>query len=154
MSEVLLFGEVGVSGSPFGQGAEIWYLAADSFGNQNTGGDDFPLRLETANYLPAGRGGEVNLRKIYVPIAYEGACTIRVTPIVNFSNALRPTTVSFALPTKRTRKVIEANVDEGVVTQVRLKIEVVSTTGRVEFFTPDFATDPITEAGHVIAGAD
>ena len=151
MSETLLFGEVGIAGAI---GAEIWYLAPDSFGQQDTGGTDAFLRVETANYLPAGRGGEVTLRKIYVPLAYEGACQIRVTPIVNFATSLRPKTVWFAAPTKRTRKVIELQPAKGVVTQVRTKVQVISCTGRVEIFTPDYATDLITDVAHTVAGKD
>ena len=150
MSETLLFGEVGSAGAI---GAELWYLAPDSFGQQDTGGDDAFLRVETANYLPAGRGGEANVRKIWVPFAYEGACKIRVTPIVDFDTPLIPTTVSFAAPLKRTRKVIEAKPAKRC-TQMRIRVEVVSCSGRVEFFTPDYAADIITQTSHTVAGKD
>ena len=150
MSETLLFGEIGAAGAI---GAELWYLAPDSFGQQDTGGADAFLRVETANYLPAGRGGEANIRKIWVPFAYEGACKIRVTPIVDFDTALTSTIVSFATPTKRTRKVIEAKPAKRC-TQIRIRIEVVSCSGRVEFFTPEYATDIVTQTSHTVTGKD
>ena len=120
MSETLLMGQAGTNAS------EIWRLDESSYGNPVA--TVARLRTESPDFEPIP-GGQVLARRIFVPIAYKGDCTIRVTPIVDFKTELAPTTKSFSQPSRRRRAVIEAKAAK-LCTYIRVRVEVLSCTGR------------------------
>lgn len=144
MSTTLMLGQAGTFAS------ELWKLEEDSYGNSV--GEQGYLRMETQDFEPLP-GGQASVRRIFAPLAYSGACTVRVTPIVDFHTALAPTTASFAHPQKRTRKVIEARAHK-LCSYIRARIEVVSLAGRVELFTPRVGVLPVAEVADVVAGVE
>ena len=144
MSETLLMGEAGTNAS------QIWRLDPASYGNPVTG--SAPLYTESPDSEPIP-GAQVTVRRIFLPIAYKGDCTIRVTPIVDFDTELAPTTKSFSQPAKRKRAVIEAKAAK-LCTYIRVRVEVLSCTGRVEVFTPRLGILPVSKMAETIAGPD
>lgn len=136
----LFLGEVADSASPASAAGSLYVLTG---GYGLAAEDDTPLLIETPNIAPLGPQGRVRLRRIVVPIQYDAACTIRVTPIVDFNTTLPPATVSHSDPGERTRHLLQMKVLTACTT-VRLKIEVVSRTGAVEVYRPSVFFSPLS----------
>ena len=133
MSEVLLLGEIGNMSTPT-VGGELYFLSSASFGQQvaSAGGADSALDIITPDMAPAGSGGVVNLRRIYVNVAWSlGGFTMRVTPIVDFERELDRTSFAFEAPPKRRTKTVTVPV-AARCTWVACRIEIVARSGLVE----------------------
>ncbi len=149
MPQTLLVGQV-ASGVP---GAEVWYLAEETYGQQGGIGTVGYMVLQDQDRAPVGKNGKLILRRVYWPFAYTGRCVLKVTPIVDFDWNGAPTVVGFSAPAKRRIAVIEAESGQ-LGTFISSRLEVLDYTGRIEFFTPEYAIKVVAEAAMAIVGPD
>jgi len=141
----------GVEGTAIGSGGEIYQLDEESYGQDVA----TPILFveETQDYFRLGRGGRMNYRKAYIPIAYSGACKLMITPITDYHLRLPATIQAFPHPSKRREATIEVPIAKHG-TGIRFRIEVLERSGRVEVFTPDYAFVAMSAAGDTVIGVD
>ena len=144
----LWLGQVANEAVPASAAANL-YVLTGAYG-QGAGLDTLAL-TETPDIAPLGVQGRIRLRRIVVPIRHAGACTVRITPIVDYNTALDSLSVSYEAPATPRRRAIQKKVLRGC-TVVRLRIEVTTTTGAVEVYTPTLYYDPITQATSLAMG--
>lgn len=144
----LWLGQVANEAVPVSAAANL-YVLTGAYG-QGAGLDTLAL-TETPDIAPLGVQGRIRLRRIVVPIRHAGACTVRITPIVDYNTALDSLSVSYEAPATPRRRAIQMKVLRGC-TVVRLRIEVTTTTGAVEVYTPTLYYDPITQATSLAMG--
>lgn len=142
MAETLLVGQVDDAAAPSAAAAKL-YQRSLSYGS--SAGNDVLLLVETPNRAPAGPLGRVVGRLISVPITYDNACSIRVTPIIDENTELAPTIKSFAAPSTRMVGRVELGFFK-VLTLIRTRVEVLTRNGPVDVHTAQLG-------GTVIAGA-
>lgn len=138
MPERLFAGEIATASPATGSAAQL-YLLGTSYGSSV--GTDVPLVVETQDVAPAGPIGLTLFRRVEVPIEYEGACTVSVTPIVDFTQVLTSTSKSYSSPPVRTRDVIDVALSKQG-TAIRAIIAVTARNGRVALNTPSIASMP------------
>lgn len=144
----LWLGQVEDLAVPVAAGGELYILTGD---HGHSAGDDTLLLVETPDIAPLGVQGRLRLRRIVVPVRHGGACTLRITPIVDYNTALDSLVVTFDSPARIRRQAIQMKVVRGC-TVVRLRIEVLDTTGEVAVFTPTLYYDPLTPAAVLAMG--
>ena len=149
MTESLFVGQIDDVAAPASAAAEL-YLWSESYGSST--GSDTPALIETDDVAPAGPGGLFMGRRIYLPLRYDGACTVRVTPIVDFNQSLTSVTQSFDAPASSHTATITVPLAQSL-TYIRVRIEVVSRTGMVEFYQPSIAGKLLTGAYSAVAEA-
>jgi len=149
MTQHLFVGEIADAAAPANGAAEL-YRWSEGFGSSV--GTDVPALIETDDVTPAGPGGLFVGRRIYLPLRYVAACTVRVTPIIDFNQTLSATTRSFAAPASPTTATITAALAQ-TLTYIRVRIEVLSRTGPVEFYQPSIAGKALTGAYSAVAEA-
>lgn len=142
MPERLCLGEIDTASPVVGPSAEL-YLLGTSYGQSV--GTDVPLTVETQDVAPAGPTGTTLFRRIEVPLEYDAACTITVTPIVDFNQVLTGTSKSYASPPSRQRDVMDAALSKPG-TAIRAIITVTTRNGSVSFNTPSVLSQPKTAA--------
>ena len=136
-------GQIALANPPV-LGAGKLYLLSASYGNSV--GTDVPLLVETSEVVPAGPLGQVLFRRVDVPLEYDAACSITVTPIVDFQQVQTATTVTYAAPTQRTRQILKAPLSKAGTT-LRAIIAVATRSGVVSLNTPSVISQPRTGAG-------
>lgn len=149
MTSHLLLGQVDDAAAPVAVAAEL-YLWSASFGN--SAGTDVPALIETDDSAPAGPGGLFVGRRVYLPLRYSDACTVKVTPIVDFNQSLPATTQSFTTPAAPHNATITVLLAK-TLTYIRVKIEVTARAGVVEFYQPSIAGKTLTGAYSAVAEA-
>lgn len=132
MTERLLLGQIANLAAPNVAAAEL-YLYSTGYGMPV--GDDTPLLVETADIALAGPGGRFLLRRILQPIRYTGACTIRITPITDFTRIETAVAKSYTSPAQEQEDVIEIPIARAC-NVFRVRIEVTARQGRVSVFAP------------------
>ena len=130
-------------------GAGELYILTGAYGN--AAGIDTPLLVETPDIAPQGPQGRLRLRRITVPIQLDAACTLRITPIVDYMKSFAPLIVSFGTPSRRERRVIQVK-ELGVCTVVRLRIEVLDREGLVEVYRPTLYYTPLSSGTMMAMG--
>lgn len=149
MTTHLLLGQIDTAATPASAAAEL-YVLSEGYGA--AAGTDAPLLVESVDVAPAGQSGLTTLRRVYVPIEYGAACSVKVTPITDFNEELNPRTVAYASPATRTRDVIEVPVAASV-TVVRVRVEVITRAGYLEVYTPNVGHVPRVSAAPIVVGA-
>lgn len=142
---IVVIGEVVNAATPTGNGGRVWrYGPGIGVGVAN------PLVWETTDVAPAGRSGTLLARRIFVPILYNGACTITCTPIVDWSTELPPTATQLTAPSSPTRRDLEVYLSRRC-TFIRLRVAVTGLTGTLEFYAPSVVGQPLTGADSAVA---
>lgn len=149
MSEYLLCGQIDTASPAANPAAELYVLSS---GYGHAIGTDTTLLVETEDFAPAGQAGWTVLKRIIVPFTYRGACTVKVTPIVDYQTELTPTIKSFAAPASESVGEVSAPVAIRCRI-VRARIEVVSRTDVVELGVPSALHSPVYSAHPAPAGA-
>ncbi len=144
----LFLGQIHNAAAPAAAAADLYVLSG---GYGNTSGNDVPLLVETPDLAPLGVQGRLRLRRISVPFQYDAACTLAVTPIVDYRAELEPTVVAYGAPGSVTRQAVQVKLLHACTT-VRLRIEVVTRAGPIEFYTPTIYYAPLSSASGVAMG--
>lgn len=129
MPERLLCGQSDNAAAPSATAAELYVL---STGYGQPVGTDALLTVQTKDLAPAGPDSRVMFRRAMLTVLYDNACTVRVTPVVDFAQAMPVTTVTLAAPTNLTSTVLTVPMAHPG-TYVRLLVEVIARSGIVEF---------------------
>ena len=129
MPERVLCGQSDNAAAPAATAAELYVLAT---GYGLPVGNDALLVVQTKDLSPAGPDGRVMFRRAMLTVLYDNACTVRVTPTVDFSQDLPATTITLAAPTSLTTTVLPVPMAHPG-TYVRLLVEVIARSGIVEF---------------------
>lgn len=135
-----MLGQIDTASPAVGAAAEL-YILSTSYGSSV--GTDVPLTVETQDVAPAGPTGVAILRRIEVPLEYDAACTVTVTPIVDFNQVLTATSKSYSSPPSRQRDVMDAPLSK-MGTAIRAIITVTSRNGVVSVNTPSILSQPKT----------
>lgn len=149
MSEYLLAGQIDTATPAANPAAEL-YVLSSGFGQAI--GTDTPLLVETEDFAPAGQEGWTILKRIIVPFTYRGACTVRVTPIVDYNTLLTPAVFSFVAPAEESVGEVSAPASKRCRI-VRARIEVTSRNAVVELGIPSALHALATSAHPAPAGA-
>ncbi len=149
MTAHLFLGQIDDAAAPASAAAEL-YLWSESFGV--SAGTDVPALIETDDVAPAGPGGLFMGRRIYLPIRYSDSCSIKVTPIVDFNQLLTSLTQAFTTPSSLRNATITVMLAQ-TLTYIRVRIEVVSRAGVLEFYRPSIAGKALTGAYSTVAEA-
>lgn len=140
MPERLCLGQIDTANPPVTGGGAIYRLSTQ-YGTST--GTDVPLVVETSEVAPAGPVGQALFRRIEWPIEYDAACTVTVTPIVDYNQALTSTSKSFASPPTRQVAIVAAPLSK-VGSVIRVRLTVVSRNGPVTVRTPSVLAQPKT----------
>lgn len=150
MPERLMLGSIAAAVPPV-TGTGAVYRLAESYG-QSTG-LDVPMTIETSEVALAGPVGQSLYRRVLVPFDYDAACTVLVTPIVDYNQILTATSKSFASPSSRQQVVLSVPLSK-VGSVLRARITVVHRAGPVSVRTPSVEGKPMTlTAPNPAAGA-
>jgi hypothetical protein len=157
MSQFLVLGQIGdpTVGLPGGAGAELWYLKPTSYGQQVTsiGLVDSLARYDSDDYPILSPAGRTLLRRLFVTIAYKGACAIEVTPRIDFNTLL--SAQAFTLPATAVRKTHVLDVVLArACSYVGVRLDVTSRNDRVEFLGLAAAHRPLAQAADYVAGSE
>lgn len=144
----LLLGQIDTAESPASPAAELYVLSG---GYGLATGTDTALLVETPDVAPLGDLGRLRTRLLMCPVQYAGACTIRITPIVDFMTELDPLIVALAAPATVTRQVLQVKMLRGCTT-FRVRLDVLERTGAVEFYTPVLHYTPLKQNSGVAMG--
>lgn len=128
----LLLGQVDNAAAPSAAAAEL-YILSDGYGDSV--GTDVPLLVETEDVAPAGPTGTVLFRRIEQPVTYDAACSIRLTPLVDFMQTVTATTKTYTSPDQRTIDFADGFLAQ-VGTTIRVRTEVLTRNGPVELAAP------------------
>lgn len=135
---LLLLGQCDNAANPASAAAEL-YVMSTFYGNSV--GTDVPLLVETDDVALAGPVGTALYRRVEVPVTYDAACTVEITPIVDFIGQGTVTAVSYDAPTSRI-----IDYADGVTatpgTTCRARITVTSRQGPVELAAPTISGMP------------
>lgn len=137
--ERLLLGQCDTAAAPASAAAELYSL---SEGYGAAVGTDQPLLVETEDQALGGESGSVLWRRVLVPFERAGACTLRVTPIADFTQAQAATSESFDSPDEIVRDWIVVPV-AATCTYGRVRIEVTARTGVVRLMKPVYRVRPL-----------
>lgn len=127
--------------SPPVTGSGALYRLSESYGASV--GTDVPMLVETSEVALAGPVGQSLYRRVLVPIDYDAACTVTVTPIVDYNQSLTVTSKSFASPTSRQQVIIAAMLSK-VGSVLRVRVTVAGRAGPVSVRTPSVEGKPMT----------
>lgn len=139
MSTLLILGETDTAAAPSSGAAQLFLLGA-SFGNAT--GTDQTLLVETQDQPVVGRVTRALWRRVVIVFERTGACTLRVTPIANFTQEQAATEASFDSPATVTTDTLVVPVSVTCV-YGRVRIEVVSRDGAVRLMGCDFRARPL-----------
>lgn len=128
----LLVGQIDNAANPASAAAEL-YLLSTSYGDSV--GTDVPLLIETEDVALAGPTGIALYRRIEQPVTYDAACSIRVTPIVDFMQTVTATEKTFTSPDVRTIDFADGFLAQ-VGTTIRVQTEVLTRNGPIELAAP------------------
>lgn len=140
---LLLLGQVDNAAAPSAAAAEL-YVLSTTYGNSV--GTDVPLLIETQDVAPMGPSGVMLLRRVEVPVTYAAACTVQVTPILDFIQEGTVTSQVYGSPQQRTVDFLDGVVAQ-VGTSARARIEVLARSGPVEIAAPNLTFQPKARAG-------
>lgn len=140
MPERLMLGSIDVASPPI-TGSGALYRLSTSYGASV--GADVPMLVETSEVALAGPVGQSLYRRVLVPIDYDAACTVTVTPIVDYNQSLTATSKSFAGPTTRQQVIISAMLSK-VGSVLRVRVAIASRAGAVSVRTPSVEGKPMT----------
>lgn len=164
MPEHFMIGEIGDLTVP-SQGAEIWYLSHESYGQAlltnyprspaDGVGNDCLLLRESDDYAPAGATGKCRLRRVFVVVGVQfGFARVRITPIVDFERELTPFAVYLPPPSGAKRAVVPIEIPVYAnCTYVRTRFEVLERGGRVEWLGLDYGYLPVVQVAAQVAGS-
>lgn len=128
----LYLGQIDAVAVPSAAAADL-YVLTDGFGNPE--GAPTTLLIETPDIAPLGELGRLRARLVSLTFQRSAACTVRVTPIVDYYTALPSSSYAYDAPSEPTRATIQIRLLRAL-TVLRLRIEVVSAGGAIEFYTP------------------
>lgn len=155
--QILLTGQIGdpTVGLPGGKGAKLYTLSVTSYGQQvaSTGGSDSLFLYDSDDYPILGEGGRTLLRRLYVKVAYKGACLVRLTPRIDVNALLTPRSWSLADTLTRQVKVLDLAVAR-VCTFAGFRMQVITRTGLVELLGLACAHKPLAQAADYAAGTE
>lgn len=140
---LLLLGQIDNAAAPSAPAAEL-YVLSTAYGNSV--GADVPLLIETQDVPPMGPSGVVLFRRVEVPVTYEAACTVQVTPIIDFIQEGTVTSQVYGSPQQRTVDFLDGLVAQ-VGTAMRGRLEVLARSGPVEIAAPNLIFQPKAQAG-------
>lgn len=155
MAERLCLGEIGDPAASV-QGAQIFYLSEESFGQQmvSTGAGDSLMRLETDEYAIAGEHARTILRRVFVKVIWEsGPHSIEITPLLDGGQPV--TGASFTLPavTRRSTKVLDVAVAR-VCSLMAVRVDIISRVGRLGIAALSVAHKPLAAPADYVAGSN
>jgi len=127
MSALLLLGQTDTSATPSSAAAELYVLSA---GYGAAVGTDQTLLVETQDQALIGPTSRCLWRRVVVLVERSGACTIRVTPIADFTQEQAATETSLDSPATITTVPMVVPVN-ATCTYGRVRIEVTSRDGNV-----------------------
>lgn len=117
----------------------------------SSAGTDVPLLVETDDVALAGPVGTALYRRIEVPVTYDAATGIRITPLVDFLTSGTVTDVSYDAPSTRI-----IDYADGLTatpgTTCRARIEVTQRQGPVEIAAPTIGGQPLTNVASTPVG--
>lgn len=128
----LFLGQTDTAASPASAGAEL-YVLSGGYGIPT--GSDTALVVETPDIAPLGELGRLRARLLMCPVQYAGACTVQITPIVDYMTELDPLIVALGAPATVTRQVLQVKMLRACTT-FRVRMDVLERTGPIEFYTP------------------
>lgn len=137
-----MFGAIGTAAPPVGDGA-VLYLLSTQYGQAP--GTDTPLVIETQDVAPMGPSGVCLFRYVEVPVVYDAACTVQITPIVDFNLPQPATSKTFPSPTQRTQAIVIVPISKAGTT-IRALIEVIARQGPVQINTARVVSQPKAQA--------
>lgn len=140
MPERLILGSIAADAPPV-TGTGAVYRLSESYGS--SAGEDNPMTIETSEIALAGPVGQSLYRRVLVPIDYDAACTVTVTPIVDYNQTLTATGKSFPSPLSRQRVIVAAALSK-VGSALRVRVTVTSRAGPVSVRTPSVEGQPMT----------
>lgn len=135
----LFLGQVDNATVPSAGAADL-YVLTDGYGQAT--GTDTPMTIETPDIAPLGLLGRWRARLLSLPIQYGSACTVEVTPVVDFMTELDPTIVALAAPAARTRTAIQVKMLRACTT-LRIRVVVLARTGALEVYMPVLYYTPL-----------
>jgi hypothetical protein len=140
-------------------GAPVLYLSRESYGRQvaSTGGTDSLLAIETPDNAVVADAGIIKLRRVFLTIGMQfsggGNNRIIVTPIVDFN--IKLPAFQFSFPGVPVYQIHELElVAWARCTWVRLRIDVLERTGRLEFMRWNVGYLPVVAVAPAGIGLD
>lgn len=138
MAPRLLLGQVANANPPVNAAGSL-YLLGTTYGNSV--GTDVPLLVESQDVAPMGPSGYALFRRVEVPVVYTAACTVQITPIVDFLQQATVTPSAYPSPVQRTTDFADGVLAQGGTT-CRARLEVTSRQGPVELAAPVIGFQP------------
>jgi hypothetical protein len=144
----LFLGQIDTANPPASYAGDLYVLTA---GYGNPEGTATGLVIETPDIAPLGELGRLRARLASLTLQYEAACTVRVTPIVDYDTELASVSQTLPAPGQVTRTTIPVRMMRAL-TVLRFRIEVTGGEGPVEIYTPVLFYTPLAERSGVAMG--
>lgn len=144
----LFLGQVDTAAVPASHAGDL-YVLTSGYGNPEGAATD--LLIETPDIAPLGELGRLRVRLASFTVQYEAACTVQVTPIVDYDTELPAVSVALPPPRQVERTVIPIRMMRAL-TVIRFRIQVTGGEGLVELYTPILYYAPLASRSGMAMG--